>query len=248
MSAIDVFQYAGRQLRTAGTPDAPRFVAADVLAILDLDRTAMRRLDDDEKGVDSIHTPGGDQSMATVTEAGLYSLILGSRKVEAREFKRWVTHDVLPTIRRTGRYGSDVDMLSQLPSSKMLQLAAEAAKRAEQAEAQIERDKPKVLFADSVATSKSTILVGELAKILKGNGVDVGANRLFAQLREDGFLIRRQGSDWNMPTQRSMELGLFEIKETAVTHSDGHVSVSKTPKVTGRGQQYFINRYARVSA
>ena len=248
MSAIDVFQYAGRQLRTAGTPDAPRFVAADVLAILDLDRTAMRRLDDDEKGVDSIHTPGGDQSMATVTEAGLYSLILGSRKVEAREFKRWVTHDVLPTIRRTGRYGSDVDMLAQLPSSKMLQLAAEAAKRAEQAEAQIERDKPKVLFADSVATSKSTILVGELAKILKGNGVDVGANRLFAQLREDGFLIRRQGSDWNMPTQRSMELGLFEIKETAVTHSDGHVSVSKTPKVTGRGQQYFINRYARVSA
>ena len=248
MSAIDVFQYAGRQLRTAGTPDAHRFVAADVLAILDLDRTAMRRLDDDEKGVDSIHTPGGDQSMATVTEAGLYSLILGSRKVEAREFKRWVTHDVLPTIRRTGRYGSDVDMLSQLPSSKMLQLAAEAAKRAEQAEAQIERDKPKVLFADSVATSKSTILVGELAKILKGNGVDVGANRLFAQLREDGFLIRRQGSDWNMPTQRSMELGLFEIKETAVTHSDGHVSVNKTPKVTGRGQQYFINRYARVSA
>lgn len=208
----------------------------------------MRRLDDDEKGVDSIHTPGGDQSMATVTEAGLYSLILGSRKVEAREFKRWVTHDVLPTIRRTGRYGSDVDMLAQLPSSKMLQLAAEAAKRAEQAEAQIERDKPKVLFADSVATSKSTILVGELAKILKGNGVDVGANRLFAQLREDGFLIRRQGSDWNMPTQRSMELGLFEIKETAVTHSDGHVSVNKTPKVTGRGQQYFINRYTRVSA
>lgn len=112
-------------------------------------------------------------------------------------------------------------------------------------EAKVVQDAPKVLFADSVSTSSTTILVGELAKILKGNGVDIGANRLFERLREDGYLIRRQGTDWNMPTQRSMELGLFKIKETAVTHSDGHVTVSKTPKVTGKGQQYFVNRYGR---
>jgi len=113
-------------------------------------------------------------------------------------------------------------------------------------EAKVAADAPKVLFADAVATSDTTILVGDLAKILRGNGVNVGANRLFAKLREDGYLIRRQGTDWNMPTQRAMDLGLFRVKETAVTHSDGHVTVSKTPKVTGKGQEYFINRYAKV--
>ena len=115
----------------------------------------------------------------------------------------------------------------------------------EELEAKVEADRPKVVFADAVATSKTSILVGELAKILRGNGVEVGQNRLFERLRADGFLIRRKGSDWNMPTQRAMELGLFEIKETAVTHSDGHVTVNKTPKVTGKGQQYFINYFTK---
>lgn len=127
--------------------------------------------------------------------------------------------------------------------SAALRELAQTVEQNEALEARIEQDAPKVLFADSVATSKSTILVGELAKILKGNGLDIGANRLFERLREDGFLIRRKGSDWNMPTQYAMDLGLFRIKETAVTHSDGHVTVSKTPKVTGKGQQYFVNRY-----
>lgn len=117
--------------------------------------------------------------------------------------------------------------------------------RVEELEAKVEADRPKVVFADAVATSKTSILVGELAKILRGNGVEVGQNRLFERLRADGFLIRRKGSDWNMPTQRAMELGLFEIKETAVTHSDGHVTVNKTPKVTGKGQQYFINYFTK---
>ncbi|WP_223690070.1 phage regulatory protein/antirepressor Ant [Leifsonia poae] len=111
-------------------------------------------------------------------------------------------------------------------------------------EAKAALDAPKVLFADAVATSKTTVLVGELAKVLRGNGIELGQNRLFERLREDGYLIRRAGSDWNMPTQRAMELGLFEIKETAVTHSDGHVTVNKTPKVTGKGQAYFVNRYS----
>lgn len=257
MSALDVFQYDGRDVRTVNVAGEPWFVAADVAGILgySVAKDMARSLDDDEKDGRPVPTPGGDQMMLVISEAGLFKALIqrqtgrmvdDARRAQVKAFQRWVTHDVLPTIRRTGRYGADLDMLANLPSSQMLQLAAEAAKRAEQAEAQIERDKPKVLFADSVATSKSTILVGELAKILKGNGVDVGANRLFAQLREDGFLIRRQGSDWNMPTQRSMDLGLFEIKETAITHSDGHVSVNKTPKVTGRGQQYFINRYAQA--
>lgn len=109
-------------------------------------------------------------------------------------------------------------------------------------------DAPKVLFADAVATSASTILIGDLAKILRGNGVDIGANRLFARMRDDGYLIRRAGADWNMPTQRAMDLGLFKVKETAVTHSDGHVTVSKTPKVTGKGQAYFIERYCHPGA
>ena len=110
-------------------------------------------------------------------------------------------------------------------------------------EAKVAEDAPKVLFADSVATSDTTILVGDLAKILKGNGVEVGGTRLFEWLRRDGFLIKRRGADWNSPTQRAMELGLFRLKETAVTHSDGHVTVNKTPKVTGKGQAYLVNFY-----
>ncbi|WP_235560803.1 phage antirepressor KilAC domain-containing protein [Microbacterium sp. Leaf320] len=115
-------------------------------------------------------------------------------------------------------------------------------------EAKVQEDAPKVLFADSVATSDTTILVGDLAKILRGNGIPVGAVRLFEILRDEGYLIKRKGTDWNMPTQKAMELGLFKVKETAVTHSDGHITVSKTPKVTGKGQSYFVNRYAERAA
>ncbi|KMO88285.1 antirepressor [Lacticaseibacillus rhamnosus] len=120
---------------------------------------------------------------------------------------------------------------------------AEALKLAASQAEQIEDMKPKALFADAVATSHTTILVGDLAKVLKQNGVDIGAKRLFAWLREQGYLIKRIGADYNSPTQRAMELGLFEVKETAISHSDGHVTVQKTPKVTGKGQQYFINKF-----
>ena len=241
MTALEIFKYAGQQVRTVGTADAPRFVAMDVLSILDLDRTALRRLDADEKGVDSIHTLGGTQELSTVTESGLYSLVLGSRKEGAREFKRWITREVIPAIRKTGSYSVQ---MPQDYASALRELAASVERQAA-LEVKVKDDAPKVLFADSVATSRSTILVGELAKVLRGNGVNIGQNRLFERLREEGFLIRRQGSDWNMPTQRAMERALFEIKETAVTHSDGHVTVNKTPKVTGKGQVYFINRYTQ---
>ncbi len=118
-----------------------------------------------------------------------------------------------------------------------------ADKKVHQLEAQIEADKLKVLFADAVSASHSSILVGELAKLLKQNGVDIGATRLFTWLRNHGYLIKRNGRDWNMPTQKSVELGLIRVKETSITHSDGHITVSKTPLVTGKGQQYFINKF-----
>lgn len=136
-------------------------------------------------------------------------------------------------------------MAPQLPrdyASALRELAASVEEK-EKAQAELEAARPKVVFADAVATSKSEILIGELAKILRGNGIQIGQTRLFTWMRENGFLIRRKGTDWNMPTQRAMELGLFRIKETAVTHSDGHVSVNKTPKVTGTGQQYFVERF-----
>jgi anti-repressor protein len=224
--------------------DNPWFVALDVAAILGYRDAAnlTRRLDDDEKGTRSVSTPGGVQRLAVITEPGLYTAIIGSQVDGARAFKRWVTHELLPEVRRTGSYTMPKDYPSALRA-----LAAEAESRVA-LEAKVAADAPKVRFADAVATSQTDILVGDLAKILRGNDVQVGANRLFEWLRNDGYLIRRQGTDWNMPTQRSMELGLFRVKETAVTHSDGHVSVSKTPKVTGKGQTYFVNRYARAAA
>lgn len=190
---------------------------------------------------------GRTQQVRFITEGDLYRLIAGSRLPAAVRFESWVFDEVLPSIRRRGAYLTpeaaeraltDPDFIIRLAQD----LKAERARRAE-LEAQAEADRPKVLFADSVAASCSTILVGELAKILRGNGIAIGQNRLFEVLRRRGYLIAREGSDRNAPTQRAMELGLFQVKETAVCHSDGHTTVSRTPKVTGRGQQYFIERF-----
>lgn len=249
MSELIPFTYESTDLRVVTVNGDPWFVAKDVCNILGLGNVgqAIINLDDDEKGVTTTDTPGGPQKTSIISESGLYSLALRSRKPEAHSFKRWVTHDVIPAVRRHGGYLtpamteqvlSDPDTIIRLATD----LKAERARRLA-LEAEAEKAAPKVLFADAVATSHTSILVGDLAKILKGNGVDLGANRLFKVLRANGYLIRREGSDWNMPTQRSMELGLFEIKETAITHSDGHVTVNKTPKVTGKGQAYFVNRF-----
>lgn len=245
MSPLDVFQYGDREVRTLTIAGEPWFVASDVAQILGYREAydLTRRLDDDEKGPRSVRTPGGEQIVTIISEPGLYTAILGSKVHLAKNFKRWVTHDVLPTIRKTGRYGSDADMLAHLPSSQMLQLAAEAAKRAEDAEAQIERDKPKVLFADSVAASDDAILVAQLCTVLKQNGVDIGQNRLFDRLRAEGYLGR--GAHWNRPTQKAMDRGLFRVIERTVQGSDGRPIVKFTPKVTGKGQQYFVERYAK---
>lgn len=244
---IQRFDFRGASLRTL-TDEAgePWFVAKDVCDILGHSNVSMAldRLDDDERSKFNLGRQGETN---IVNEAGLYVLVLGSRKPEAHEFKRWVTHEVLPSIRRHGAYATDVTIDSILNDPDfgirlLTDLKDERARRRE-AERAIEAQKPKVLFADSVAASHSTILVGELAKILKGNGVDTGQNRLFQWMRDNGYLISRKGTDFNMPTQKAMELGLFFIKETNIQHSDGHITVNKTPKVTGKGQTYFVNKF-----
>lgn len=220
----------------------PWFVAKDICECLAISkhRDAISRLDSDERGSLKVDTLGGKQEMATVNEYGLYSLVLSSRKPEAKEFKRWITHDVIPQIRKTGQYIADIP--KTLPDA--LRAYANEVEEHNKAKALIEEQKPKVLFADSVAASHTSILVGDLAKLLHQNGVkNMGQKRLFNWLRQNSYLIKRKGSDYNSPTQKAMEMGLFQIKETVVSHADGHTSVNKTTKVTGKGQQYFINKF-----
>lgn len=239
------------QVRTMMISGSPWFVAKDVCECLGITkhRDAVSRLDGDERGSVEVDTLGGTQQMAAVNEYGLYSLVLSSRKPSAKAFKRWITHEVIPAIRKHGAYMTGETLEQALTSPDFLiRLATELKTEQEArrlAEAQIEANKPKVLFADSVAASHGSILVGELAKLLNQNGIDIGQNRLFNWLRENGYLICRKGTDYNMPTQRSMEMQLFSIKETAITHSDGHVSISKTVKVTGKGQLYFVNKFLK---
>ena len=227
----------------------PLFVASDIAKTLGYgDATHMtRRLDDDEKGLRQVETLGGVQQMTVITEAGLYSAILGSKVEGAQRFKRWVTHEVLPSIRKHGAYATDatIDSIIDDPDFgirllETLKTERDARRKAEQT---IEEQRPKVLFADAVSASDGTCLVGELAKMLTQAGCVTGQNRLFARLREDGYL-GKSGQNRNVPLQRWVEQGLFRIKETAVTHADGHVTINRTTKVTGRGQTYFLRRYA----
>ena len=220
---------------------APAFVAKDVCLALGIGkyRDAVSTIDDDERGSVLVDTPGGKQQMTTVTEPGFYKLVMRSRKPEAKAFQRWVTHEVLPALRRDGGYMVARDETPEQTMARAVLLAQATIDRQRDRIAELE---PKALFADAVAASDGTCLVGELAKMMRQNGVNVGQNRLFAMLREDGYL-GNVGGNRNVPTQRAMDLGLFRIKETAVTHSDGHVTISRTPKVTGKGQQYFVKRY-----
>lgn len=248
---IQRFEFKGAALRTLTDENGePWFVAKDVCDVLELSNVgqALARLDDDEKSSITLNdgTPG-NPNKAIVSESGLYALVLASRKPEAHEFKRWVTHEVLPQIRKTGGYipTTDVDDdMTILAKAVMIgQRTMEEQKRriAEQSE-HIKALEPKVRFADAVAASDGTCLIGELAKMLRQNGLDIGQNRLFEILRQDGYL-GKTGSNRNVPTQKAMDLGLFRIKETAITHSDGHVTINRTAKVTGKGQTYFISRY-----
>lgn len=246
MNGLQNFNFEGNGVRTVQKNSITWFAAIDVTDVLEIKNTtqAIRKLDDDERAMFNIGRQGDTNF---ISEPGLYKLISSSRKPAAKRFNRWVTHEVLPSVRQHGAYMtaevteravSDPDFLIKLAT----QIKQERQRRIE-AEQRVEQMKPKVLFADAVSTSQTAILVGDLAKLLRGNGVDIGANRLFAWMRERGYLIGGNRTDKNMPTQRAMNLGLFKIKETVITHSDGHTSVSKTPKVTGKGQTYFIGKF-----
>lgn len=239
------------EIRTIEKDGEPWFVGKDVAAALGYERPTKAILDhvDDE---DKDEVPIQDsisrsQNTPIINESGLYSLVLSSKLPGAKQFKRWITSEVIPSIRKHGAYMTP-DKLEEvlLKPDTLIQLAqnlkAEQEKR-RALEVKMEEQKPKVLFAESVEAAKTSILIGELAKLLKQNGINIGQNRLFEWMRNNGYLIKRQGSDYNMPTQRAMEMGLFEIKETTITHSDGHIHVSKTPKVIGKGQVYFVNLF-----
>ena len=241
------------QIRVVERDGEPWFVAVDICGALDIanSRDALTRIDEDEKGVALTDTLGGAQEVAVVNEPGLYSLVLGSRKSEARAFKRWITHDVIPAIRKTGMYATPATVEAMLANpDTMIQVLQAFKDEREQRlalETRVVADAPKVAFADALETSTDSCLVGQLAKIIRQNGYEIGANRLFEYLRKEGYLCRA-GSNRNMPTQRSMEAGWFEVKESVLENPDGSIRVVRTPKVTGKGQIYFVNKFLRPEA
>lgn len=239
------------QVRTLMIREEPYFVGKDVAEILGYSDTSdalKKHVDDEDKmGRQIADSLGRMQNTKVINESGLYSLILSSKLPNAKKFKRWVTSEVLPSIRKHGAYMTENTLEEALTNPDFLIKLARELKEEQSKRKALEEEKrlnaPKVIFADAVSTSKTNILVGELAKILKQNGVDTGQNRLFEWLRENGYLIKRKGTDYNMPTQRSIDLGLFDIKESVHLDSNGVNVITKTPKVTGKGQQYFISKF-----
>ncbi|MCZ3875982.1 phage antirepressor [Lactobacillus mulieris] len=249
MKDLQIFNFRGLDVRTVLIDGEPYFVGKDVADVLGYkkpENAVANHVDEEDKTTTLIQGTGSNYKSKTVivNESGLYSLILSSKLPTAKKFKHWVTSEVLPAIRKHGAYMTDEKAFDVVNNkSGLADLLQQAADQLKQKDIQIAELKPKALFADSVATSNSTILVGELAKILRGNGIEIGQNRLFDWLRKNGYLISKKGSSYNLPTQKSMNLGLFKIKETTINHSNGSVSISKTAKVTGKGQQYFINKF-----
>lgn len=193
-----------------------------------------------ERIVTPLETSGGIQQVQFITEGDLYRLVASSKLPSAQQFESWVFDEVLPSIRKRGGYMASVK--DETPEETMARAFIIAKETIERKNREIAEMKPKALFADAVSTSDKCMLVGELAKVLRQNGVQMGQKRLFAWLRDNGYLMKR-GSSYNLPTQKAMEMELFEVKETAINHSDGHVSTNFTTKVTPKGQQYFINKF-----
>ena len=242
MNEVQLFNFENHEVRSLLINDEPYFVGkdvADVLGYVDTNQAIRKHVDNEDRLTRRFDGTGQSRDMTIINESGLYSLVLSSKLPSAKKFKRWVTSEVLPALRKTGQY-----QVKELSGSELMAKALIEAQNVLAAkDKQIEEMKPKVVFADAVATSHTSILVGELAKILKQNGIDMGQKRLFAWLREKGYLIKRQGTDYNMPTQKAMDLGLFEIKEGSYVNGSGVNITTKTPKVTGKGQQYFINKF-----
>lgn len=242
MNEVQLFNFENHEVRSLLLNNEPWFVGkdvADVLGYQNGSRDINRHVDEEDRQNYQNGTFDSPRGMTIINESGLYSLVLLSKLPSAKKFKRWVTSEVLPALRKTGQY-----QVKELSGQELMARALIEAQNVLAAKDKvIEEMKPKALFADAVATSHTSILVGELAKILKQNGIDMGQKRLFAWLREKGYLIKRQGTDYNMPTQKAMDLGLFEIKEGSYVNGSGVNITTKTPKVTGKGQQYFINKF-----
>lgn len=253
MKKLEIFQNKSfGRIRTLAIDNEPWFVGKDVAEILGYakpENAIANHVDEEDKTSTLIQGSGSNYKSKAIiiNESGLYSLVLSSKLPSAKEFKRWITHEVIPAIRKHGAYMTEDTLEKALTSPDFLiQLATQLKEEKEKrlaAEKQIEMDRPKTIFADAVSASHTSILVGEMAKILRGNGVEIGQKRFFDWLRENGYLIRRKGTDYNMPTQRAMELGLFEIKEGSYVNGSGVNIITKTPKITGKGQQYFVNKF-----
>jgi anti-repressor protein len=238
------------EIRTVTIDGEPWFVGKDVADILEYQngsRDINRHVDEEDKTKIMLFDGNQNKETIVINESGLYSLILSSKMPKAKQFKRWVTSDVLPSIRKHGAYATPATLDKMIASPdfgiKLLSALKEEQEKRKNLERKVEQDKPKVLFADAVETAKTSILVGELAKLLRQNGVKIGQNRLFEWLRQNGYLIARAGHDHNMPTQYSMERGLMEIKERTINNPDGSTYITRTPKITGKGQRYFINKF-----
>lgn len=242
------------EVRAVSINNEPWLVGKDVAQVLGYSNTNKAladHVDIEDKmqgdGVTIRDPMGREQHPTVINESGLYALVLSSKLPGAKKFKHWVTSEVLPSLRKHGAYMTPQTLQEALKNpGALIQILQELQTEQEKNKvltAQAEEMRPKALFADSVAAANNSILIGELAKLLRQNGVDTGAKRLFAWMRDNGYLIKRKGTDYNMPTQKSMELKLFQIKETVINHSDGNTTVSKTVKVTGKGQVYFINKF-----
>lgn len=245
MNNLQTFSFNNQPVRTVQLNNQPYFNLKDVCEVLDIKnhKDVVSRLN--PKGVDTTDTltKGGMQKMTYINESNLYKTIFQSRKPEAEQFTEWVTSEVLPAIRKTGAYLTDEKAydITHNPQS-LADLLLQAGEQLKQKEIIIQEMKPKALFADAVATADTSILIGDLAKLIKQNGHDIGQKRLFEWLRNHDYLIK-SGNSKNMPTQKSMELKLFEVKERTINNPDGSVRITKTTKVTGKGQQYFINKF-----
>lgn len=223
------------------------FIGKEVADILEYANTAKAirdHVDEEDKLTERIVLSGQNREVIFINESGLYSLIISSKLPNAKKFKKWVTSEVLPSIRKNGGYIAGQETMSD--DELMARALQVAQNKILERDKQIETMKPKAIFADAVAASHTSILIGDLAKLISQNGVNIGQKRLFKWLRDNGYLIKREGSDRNMPTQRSMEMKLFEVKESTISNPDGSVRITRTPKVTGKGQQYFVNKFLAI--
>lgn len=245
MNEIQTFDFDGSGIRTLTIDEEPYFVGKDVAQVLGYRDTAdalKKHVDEEDKLTRQFADSGQRREMKIINESGLYSLILGSKLPEAKRFKRWVTSEVLPSLRRNGMYAMDELLDNPDLAINALQKLKEEREARRQLELQNEQMKPKALFAEAVETSSTSILIGDMAKLLRQNGVEVGQRRLFDWLRTNGWLMK-SGESRNMPTQKAMEKGYFEIKGRTISNPDGSVRITKTTKVTGKGQVWLTNEF-----